>query len=451
MTNPYNYNVNPYTTNPQTQYESLKEPQKPPLDPYSIAGLASSLFCPPAGLVLSIIGYNNTKDNLKRYKTIAIIGLVFSILGTIQLAFDFEFTTATLITWIIAAIFIAISFIAVNSVNEKSKHTTPSQPTIPLTGNPEIDRWNQVAQSIPGYSPEYAERIDPVKQPLHLDLPTKYIRVQQFMDRHVPADQRANPYINPPSRDLATSVYGLERYAQGSTYKSHEWFEQHLPYWSVPDDYRTGGAIQGRPGQGLNDATDEFGEQRVKIGQEGEMNLMKMMVASGLLDSSTNIMSFWSLRLPDCDLDIDVDCAVMYADRLWLIDAKRYETQEGMLYASDGGDTLINVHQGTNISGAKDHTLSTSMAIAYERYKVAMPELEVIPVIALVPGKAGVAAVAPCTSVHVNNLKTNGGIWVVQANDLIDVMKQEKASIPPTSPKYSSISAFTIVDSMIKH
>ncbi len=106
------------------------------------------------------------------------------------------------------------------------------------------------------------------------------------------------------------------------------------------------------------------------------MNLMKMMVASGLLDSSTNIMSFWSLRLPNCDLDIDVDCAVMYADRLWLIDAKRYETQEGMLYASDGGDTLINVHQGTNISGAKDHTLSTSMAIAFERYKVAMPELE---------------------------------------------------------------------------
>ena len=445
MTNPYDYN--PYATNPQTQYEPPKEP---PLDPYSIAGLASSLFCPPAGLVLSIIGYNNTKDNLKRYKTIAIIGLVFSILGTIQLVFDFEFTTATLITWIIAAIFIAISFVAVNSINEKSKHTTSSGPTIPLTGNPEIDRWNQVAQSIPGYSPEYAERIDPVKQPLRLDLPTKYIRVQQFMNKHVPADQRANPYINPPSRDLATSVYGLERYAQGSTYKSREWFAQHLPYWSVPDDYRTG-AIQGRPGQGLNDATDEFGEQRVRIGQEGEMNLMKMMVASGLLDSSTNIMSFWSLRLPNCDLDIDVDCAVMYADRLWLIDAKRYETQEGMLYASDGGDTLINVHQGTNISGAKNHTLSTSMAIAYERYKVAMPELEVIPVIALVPGKAGVAAVAPCTSVHVNNPKTNDGIWVVQANDLIDVMKQEKASIPSTSPKYSSISAFTTVDSMIKH
>jgi hypothetical protein len=90
------------------------------------------------------------------------------------------------------------------------------------------------------------------------------------------------------------------------------------------------GTTHGVPGYGIGNV-DKFGK-RAEAGAAGERVLGGMLVESGILNIP-GVHSFWSLHTPDDHVNIDIDCAIMYGNRLWLLDAKRYtpETNESYL------------------------------------------------------------------------------------------------------------------------
>lgn len=89
------------------------------------------------------------------------------------------------------------------------------------------------------------------------------------------------------------------------------------------------GTTHGVPGYGIGNV-DKFGK-RAEAGAAGERVLGGMLVESGILNIP-GVHSFWSLHTPDDHVDIDIDCAIMYGNRLWLLDAKRYTPSSGDSY-----------------------------------------------------------------------------------------------------------------------
>ena len=85
----------------------------------------------------------------------------------------------------------------------------------------------------------------------------------------------------------------------------------------------------GIPGRGIEHVS-ELGS-RAKAGAKGEIVLAGMLFRSGLLDIP-GVHSFWSMKTPNNNVDIDVDCAILYGDELWLLDAKRYLPDDGNEY-----------------------------------------------------------------------------------------------------------------------
>ncbi|AGW84268.1 hypothetical protein BLAC_00200 [Bifidobacterium animalis subsp. lactis ATCC 27673] len=411
---------------------------KPPYDPFTVAGFILAFLFPPVGLPLSIIGIRNTHDGLKRSEGLAIAGVAISACSLLLFLSSLH-GKALIIAGVIIAIIAGVPCLMLLPKSKKSQGwdggnagnmnvggmvappyaQQPAPPVAPTAVAPPM---------APPMAQTVASAVDAVPDaahPFRFGETRKRELVTQFIRTHVPAGQELNPYVSSPSSDLITSPEVLKVFAAGSVFKDREWFARNCRYWTIPDDQHDNPHVHGVPGGGLQSAVEEFGADKVEMGTKGEMNLMKLMVARGLTEVAH---TFWSLRLPGSKYDTDVDCAVMYADRIWLIDAKLYTANPTLIYSSLGDHKLIDVPPGT-AQPHKTYELSKSMSMAMEKYTAFFPGQQIIPVLAFAPGMNGAPAVAPFTAVLHGEPSLHGGMMIAQSVDLVDAIIAEAKGV----------------------
>lgn len=243
--------------------------------------------------------------------------------------------------------------------------------------------------------------------------------------------KKYTPAIAPVEYNLYPTVNGPIQNALliGSPKYGREWFNKNNQYWRVRDEQvRANPAVHGTPGVGLNESG--FGAGRIRSGQLGEMNLAKMMLTWGLMDGG--IQTFWSMRLPESKYDTDVDAIMVYRDIVYLIDAKNYSVgdSDDEAYVLDKSDPnqerLVRMHANGEIVDGSRHQLSQSMIMAVDKYtsylRKLVPEVKVVPVVLMCPGKNGTPAVAPSL------VMMGGRMPVMSAPDFLIALRKEMDS-----------------------
>ena len=148
--------------------------------------------------------------------------------------------------------------------------------------------------------------------------------------------------------------------------------------------------FHGTPGHGLE--SSGFEQWRIKAGQAGERALARVLAVARW---AHDVDVFFSLAVPGFP-DIDVDCAVLSGQDLWLLDAKRYRVEDNAAYTCYGGDgkTLYlrrldaDGHPTGEILG--EHHISRSTAMARQGFKERFPALTIHSATLLTPSADGV-------------------------------------------------------------
>lgn len=198
------------------------------------------------------------------------------------------------------------------------------------------------------------------------------------------ANSQVDAYAgNYGSISMDTNIIKTHQHAHPAV--SNDFFKYTARYWKEKPIGHSG--INGTPGVGLN--SSGFSNGRVKAGQAGEKELAQMMCYLGI--ASYEVKTYWSLRLPNSDLDTDVDAIVSYNNNIILLDAKQYIAGENLKYerVCDG---VVNVRDTNTNRIVKTYTFSRNMEMALEKYSQMFPTAHVEGAVLLCPTRNGIAA-----------------------------------------------------------
>jgi hypothetical protein len=163
----------------------------------------------------------------------------------------------------------------------------------------------------------------------------------------------------------------------------------------MPSNY----LMHGTPGVGLS--SSGFGAESIALGQRGEENFAKTLSVA-LHKSGFPIIettdTFWSVGMPrkassarDDLYDGDIDCIVVSASTIYLLDLKYY-TGGNVAYRSNGDQLLcIDLATGKPANGAKK--MSRNMAMAHDRFTSAFPNMRVESRVVFMPTERGIPRV----------------------------------------------------------
>lgn len=204
-----------------------------------------------------------------------------------------------------------------------------------------------------------------------------------------------------------------------------------------------GAKMHGIPGHGLTESG--FDENRVDAGILGEVNLAKALAYSsfagwhgdnsefGFLD---RVPTFFSLRRPSLSLldekvrykhvveaqsesGADIDCVVLCADTLYLIDAKMYRGGDLTYTKAPGGDYIICIDNVTGNAVGEPIKMSRNMEIAAATMQKKFFDKRVVPLVVVMPSNMGQAKIAP-------GLKFPGGVEVITPDELLCRLDSEE-------------------------
>lgn len=123
--------------------------------------------------------------------------------------------------------------------------------------------------------------------------------------------------------------------------------------------------MYGDPGLGLSSSS--FSQSTISLGQKGELNFAKALQKNGILDK---LLTFWSvhnLGLNDEKLNADIDCIIVSANTIWLIDLKYYASGDVLWKTSNG--LLYTIDKETGAQVGKPKKMSKNMYLAEQRFK----------------------------------------------------------------------------------
>ncbi|MER0122949.1 nuclease-related domain-containing protein [Streptococcus sp. ZJ93] len=170
--------------------------------------------------------------------------------------------------------------------------------------------------------------------------------IQRFFNASYQKEPKSQPKILKVSSQKGKSTgyepYRLEKY----NLQSHE-------------------LMYGTPGQGLT--SSGFSSDAINLGQQGEVNFAKALQKRGLLD---RLLTFWSvhnLGLYQEKIDADVDCIVVSATTIWLIDLKFYASGDVTYRVID--DKLYTIDNQTEAYVGQPKKMSHNMANAHKRFQ----------------------------------------------------------------------------------
>lgn len=157
----------------------------------------------------------------------------------------------------------------------------------------------------------------------------------------------------------------------------------------------------GKPGAGLTEAVDKFGQDAVKMGQKGELNFSKILSITDInglkCDQSESmsllnqLYSFWSVSIPSNgqkNYNTDVDCILLKDKRMMLVDIKYYSDGNVMYYGDN--NLLYTVDKNTGNWVGKPKKISHNMEMAVDRFKKAFPFYTIEAMVVLVPTNMGI-------------------------------------------------------------
>lgn len=172
---------------------------------------------------------------------------------------------------------------------------------------------------------------------------------------------------------------------------------QRIESVKIPDTY----LMHGTPGVGLS--SSGFGTDAIALGQRGEENFAKTLSVALHKNGRPIIEStdtFWSVGMPrkfaggarDDLYDGDIDCIVVSADTIYLLDLKYY-TGGNVAYRTIE-DQLHCVDLATGQPANNPKKMSRNMEIAQERFAALFPKMNVKSRVVFMPTERGIPRVA---------------------------------------------------------
>lgn len=158
--------------------------------------------------------------------------------------------------------------------------------------------------------------------------------------------------------------------------------------------------MHGTPGVGLS--SSGFGADAIKLGQRGEANFAKTLSVA-LHKSGRPIIestdTFWSVAMPskisaskrDLLFESDIDCIVVSADTIYLLDLKYY-TGGNVAYRTIE-DQLHCVDLSTGEAANSPKKMSRNMEMAQTRFKALFPKMNVKSRVVFMPTERGIPRV----------------------------------------------------------
>lgn len=203
--------------------------------------------------------------------------------------------------------------------------------------------------------------------------------------------------------------------------------------------------MHGDPGYGLSNSG--FSQENIELGQKGEVNFAKTLTvathSSGFpLISATE--TFWSVAMPsahsarvvDPHFKTDIDCIVVSADTIFLIDIKFYKS--GNVAYSTKGDQLLCRDLTTNSFVGSPKEMSRNMAMAHDRFSTHFPNMKVVSRVVFMPTDKGTS--------RVTGVYWPGDIPAIGIMGMLDELSRVKSS---RSTTYGRSAAATI-DGLLK-
>lgn len=161
----------------------------------------------------------------------------------------------------------------------------------------------------------------------------------------------------------------------------------------------TGGLVHGKPAEGLDSA--RFSKKSKKIGREGE----KLFSRALKKDKLTYLVhSFWSVKVPNSKTfqksaknKADIDCVLLFADTLILVDVKYYSSGDGYYKTLDRGKKLGFYDKRNNNQIGPARVMSDNMERATEIFRKRFPEYRIYSFVVFMPTSKGEAELRDVT------------------------------------------------------
>lgn len=161
----------------------------------------------------------------------------------------------------------------------------------------------------------------------------------------------------------------------------------------------TGGLVHGKPAEGLDSA--RFSKKSKRIGKEGE----KLFSRALKKDKLTYLVhSFWSVKVPNSKTfqrsaknKADIDCVLLFADTLILVDVKYYSSGDGYYKTLNKGKELAFYDKRNNNQIGPPRVMSSNMERATEIFRKRFPEYRIYSFIVFMPTSKGEAELRDVT------------------------------------------------------
>lgn len=158
--------------------------------------------------------------------------------------------------------------------------------------------------------------------------------------------------------------------------------------------------MHGTPGVGLS--SSGFGAEAIALGQKGEENFAKTLSVAVHKSGRPIIEStdtFWSVGMPsrtsadrrDPEFESDIDCIVVSADTIYLLDLKYYTG--GNVSYSTYNDQLLCTDLATGQPANEPKKMSRNMAMAQDRFTRLFPKMTVKSRVVFMPTERGIPRV----------------------------------------------------------
>jgi hypothetical protein len=202
----------------------------------------------------------------------------------------------------------------------------------------------------------------------------------------------------------------------------------------------------GTPGVGLS--SSGFGAEAIALGQRGEENFAKSLSVA-LNKSGRPIIettdTFWSVGMPsksttvlrDPDFESDIDCIVVSANTIYLLDLKYY-TGGNVEYRSYG-DQLLCISLATGNTANTPKKMSRNMAMAHERFTALFPKMNVESRVVFMPTERGIP--------RVEGVYWPGNIPAVGLMGILD----ELSRVDPASVNRNAVDATRKIARLLKN
>lgn len=216
-----------------------------------------------------------------------------------------------------------------------------------------------------------------------------------FTRRNPLTDLRRRKRVSAPSRRSSTGPTSSadSTFAPGA-YTGYE--PQRIESVRIPSTY----LMHGEPGVGLS--SSGFGSEAIALGQKGEENFAKTLSValhkSGFpIIESTD--TFWSVGMPskadagrkDPMFESDIDCIVVSANTIYLLDLKYY-TGGNVAYRTYEGQ-LLCVDLATGQPANNPKKMSRNMEMAHGRFSALFPKMNVKSRVVFMPTERGIPRV----------------------------------------------------------